>query len=324
MKKTNSQKFQLGVFVLISSILFVTLIYFIGQGQNMFKKTYTLSTYFQNVNGLQRGNNVHYSGINIGVVSEVLMINDTTIKVSMGIDEKAFHHIKKNAIATIGSDGLVGNRIVNIVPGKGNATPVNNKDVIPSFSKIGADDILNTLSATNENAAILVADLLKITHSISNGKGTLGVLLNDTIMANDLKISVKNLKAASYRTSQSMKELNEFITKVKHNNQTVLGVLVNDTLSGAKLKSTIAHLEKSGEEINELSKKANTLLDKLNSPDNSINYISQDSTLTNQLKSIIENIDQGTDKFNQNMEALKHSFLTRKYFKKEEKKNTQK
>merc|ERR1711991_143028 len=121
-----------------------------------------------------------------------------------------------------------------------------------------------------------------------------------------------------------MKELNEFITKVKHNNQTVLGVLVNDTLSGAKLKSTIAHLEKSVEEINELSKKANTLLDKLNSPDNSINYISQDSTLTNQLKSIIENIDQGTDKFNQNMEALKHSFLTRKYFKKEEKKNTQK
>ena len=119
MKKTNSQKVRLGLFVIISTILFVVAVYLIGQRQNMFQKTFTISAYFQNVNGLQKGNNVRYSGINIGIVKGINMVNDSTIKVDMTIEEGILSHIKKNAIATIGSDGLVGNMIINIVPGQG-------------------------------------------------------------------------------------------------------------------------------------------------------------------------------------------------------------
>ena len=185
MKNTNSQKLKLGSFVIIGTILFVIGIYLIGQRQDMFKNTFTLNSYFQNVNGLQRGNNVRYSGIDIGTVKDIVMINDSTIKVSMKIEEKIITHIKKDAIATIGSDGLVGNMIVNIVPGKHESQPISNGDVIVSYSKIGADDILSTLSVSSENAAILTSDLLKITHAMTEGKGTLGILLNDTVMAKD-------------------------------------------------------------------------------------------------------------------------------------------
>ena len=192
MKNTSSQKFRLGLFVIIGTILFVTGVYLIGQRQDMFKKTFTLSAYFQNVNGLQKGNNVRYAGIDIGIVKDITMINDSTIKIDMTIEEKIIIHIKKNAIATIGSDGLVGNMILNIVPGKGSSELISNGDIIESYSKIGADDILSTLSVSSENAAILTSDLLKITTAMLEGEGTVGLLLNDTIMAQDLKQSVNN------------------------------------------------------------------------------------------------------------------------------------
>ncbi len=176
MKTTEAQKVRLGLFVIVSTLLFVTAVFFIGQRQNMFKKTFNISAHFQNVNGLQKGNNVRYSGIDIGTVKDITMINDSIIRVSMSIEEKIITHIKKDAIAAIGSDGLVGNMIINIVPGQNKNTPnVENGDIIASYSKIGADDILSTLNVSSENVAILTSDLLKITNGMLSGKGTLGV-----------------------------------------------------------------------------------------------------------------------------------------------------
>lgn len=316
MKNTNSQKLRLGAFVLIGTMLFIAGVYLIGQRQEMFIKTFTLSSYFQNVNGLQKGNNVRYAGIDIGTVKNIEMINDSTIKVDMAIEEKILSHIKKNAIATIGSDGLVGNMIVNIVPGKGASKIIENEDIIESYSKIGTDDILNTLNTSSENAAILTSDLLKITNRIIKGKGTIGVLLNDTIMAQDLKQSINNLKIASRGASSTIAELNSIVSSVKTDDHTVLGMLLNDSISARKLKTIVTHLETSSAEIETLLNNANTVVNDFNSSDGTYNYIVKDTSLVNNLKSTLKNINEGTDKFNQNMEALKHNFLTRGYFKK--------
>ena len=319
MKNTRSQKLRLGLFVIIGSILFIVGVYLIGQRQNMFKKTFTISAYFQNVNGLQKGNNVRYSGINIGTVKEITMINDSMIKINMTIEEKIIKHIKKNAIATIGSDGLVGNMIVNIVPGKGVDALISNGDIIESYSKIGADDILSTLSVSSENAAILISDLLKITTAMIEGKGTLGVLLNDTIMAIELRQSITNLKVASSGASNTIHELNTIIMSLKTRDDTVLGMLLNDTISGKKLKTIVSNFEASSLEIERIVSQANTVINDFNSSEGAFNYIVKDTSLVNSLKSTLNNINEGTEKFNQNMEALKHNFLFRGYFKKIEK-----
>ena len=317
MKNTNSQKLRLGLFVITGTVLFIVGVFLIGQRQNMFKKTFTISAYFQNVNGLQNGNNVRYSGIDIGTVRDITMINDSTIKVDMNIDEKIITHIKKDAIATIGSDGLVGNMILNIVPGNGDSEIISNGDTIESYSKIGADDILSTLSVSSENAAILTSDLLKITTAMIKGKGTVGLLLNDTIMAQDLKQSVTNLKVASRSATNTINELNTIISSLKTNDKTVLGMLMNDTISGMKLKDIVGHLETSSMEIENVLSSINTAVDDFNSSDDgAYNYILKDTSLVNSLKSTLKNINEGTDKFNQNMEALKHNFLTRGYFRK--------
>ncbi|MEH6537215.1 MAG: MlaD family protein [Psychroserpens sp.] len=316
MKQTSSQKLRLGLFVIIGSIIFIAAIYLIGQRQNMFEKTYTLSAFFQNVNGLQRGNNVRYSGIDIGTVKAITMINDSTIKVDMNIQEKIITHIKKNAIATIGSDGLVGNMILNIVPSKGPSELISNGDIIESYSKIGADDILSTLSVSSENAAILTSDLLKITTAMLEGKGTVGLLLNDTIMAQDLKQSVNNLKRASRGATNTINELNEIITSLKIEDNTVLGMLLNDSISGQKLKTVVSNLETSSNEIEGMLVNINSVVEDFNSSEGAFNYITKDTSLVNSLQSTLKNINEGTEKFDQNMEALKHNFLFRGYFKK--------
>lgn len=328
MKNTSSQKLRLGMFVIISSILFVAAIYFIGQRQSMFKKTFEISAFFQNVKGLQKGNNVRYSGIDIGTVASINMVNDSTIRVDMSIQEKIINHIKKDAIATIGSDGLVGNVIVNIVPGNGDAPIISNGDFIESYTKIGADDILSTLSVTNENAAILTSDLLKITNAMIEGEGTLALLLNDTTMAKDLKKSVTNLKIASRGATQSIQELNKVIRSIQTNDQSIIGMLINDSISGQKLKSVVNNLEESSMEIDSVLGSIGSLVDDVNTSEGAFNYLVKDTVFVNDLRSTIKNINEGSEKFNENMEALKHNFLTRSYFrklerelKKEEKKN---
>ena len=319
MKKTNSQKVRLGLFVIISTILFVVAVYLIGQRQNMFQKTFTISAYFQNVNGLQKGNNVRYSGINIGIVKGINMVNDSTIKVDMTIEEGILSHIKKNAIATIGSDGLVGNMIINIVPGQGVDEAISDGDIIQSYSKIGADDILSTLSVSSENAAILTSDLIKITNSMIKGKGTLALLLNDTIMSKELAQSVKNLNSASREATKTISEVHQIVSSLRTNDETVLGMLLNDTISGQNLKAIVKNLEATSFEMENVVTNINTVIDDFKSSDGAYNYVVRDTSLVNSLQSTLKNINEGTDKFNQNMEALKHNFLFRGYFRKLEK-----
>ena len=200
MEKTASQKIRLGLFVIIGLLIFILAVYFIGDKQKMFGKTNHLSAVFNNVSGLQLGNNVRYSGINVGTVRAIEMINDTTIKVDMIIDKTIFKHIKKNAIAIIGSDGLVGNMIINILPGKEDQTPVEPGDQIKSMSRIRTDDMLNTLGVTNKNASLLTIDLLKITKEITQGKGTVGLLIKDSVLSKDLKETMRYLKITGKET----------------------------------------------------------------------------------------------------------------------------
>ncbi|MBJ6367489.1 MlaD family protein [Snuella sedimenti] len=317
MRKTANEKLRLGVFVIIGLLLFIVAIYLIGERQNMFAKNFSISANFNNVNGLMQGNNVRYSGINVGTVKTILMLNDSTIRVDMFIDEKMKQHIKKDAIATIGTDGLVGNMIVNIIPGNGNGAPISAGDRIESYTKIGADDMLNTLNVTNENAALLTAKLLEVTNAITNGKGTVGMLINDTITANNIKETINNLKQVSIEVRKTVQQADSIITSINYKNS-VVGVLLNDTIEANNIRRIISNYEASSDDVKAVIANLNETLTNFRSGDGAVNYLLNDSLFVRELEASIKNINEGTNKFNENMEALKHSFLTRRYFKKME------
>lgn len=317
MEKTASEKIKLGFFVISGLLLFVLVVYFIGNKQKMFGSTDHITAVFSNVNGLQLGNNVRYSGVNIGTVRAIEMINDTTIRVDMLIDQAVFPHIKKNALASIGSDGLVGSMVINILPGKGDQQQIQPGDVIQSSDRIRTEELLNTLSVTNKNAALLTADLLKITKEINQGKGSLGTLLNDTLMASDLKQTMNYLKMTSKGTTETVENANKLVVALGAKNS-VIGVL-NDPAVAQKIKTIVLSLDQSSQEINKLVTNLNATVLNIKNGDGAINYLSNDPHLVKKIDSTMTNLNKATLLLNEDLEAMKHNFLLRGYFKKQEK-----
>ena len=317
MEKTTSQKIRLGLFVIIGLLIFILAVYFIGDKQKMFGKTNHLEAVFNNVNGLQLGNNVRYSGISVGTVRGIEMINDTTIRVDMIIDKTIFTHIKKNAIATIGSDGLVGNMIINIIPGIGEEASVQPGDEIRSRNRVSTDDIFNTLSKTNKNAATLTANLLKITDKMMDGKGTMGSLINDTLMARDLKETMRYLKLTGKGASETVLKLNQLIESLDSKDN-VIGV-IKDSAVAQKIKNMVTNLDQSSVGIDKAITNLNATIKNIKDGKGAINYLSNDPKLVRNIDSTMTNINQASFRLNENLEALKHNFLFRGYFRKLEK-----
>jgi phospholipid/cholesterol/gamma-HCH transport system substrate-binding protein len=318
MERTVKENIRLGVFVIFGTLFLVTGAYLIGDRQNLFGNTFELQAVFNNVNGLQTGNNVRYSGINSGTVSKIVMENDTVIRVYLTMDGEMLDHIKQNAIATIGSDGLVGSMIVSIVPGEGIAPSVTDGGMIKTYSRIGAKDMLSTLNVTNENAALLTAELLRTTASMNEGRGVLGKLLNDTTLAHNLEITVGNLRKASRHADQILANLNSELEQVDMD-QSMAGILLSDSISGHQFKNIVENMAGVSQRMDKLSVTLDSLVVDISESRGTFRYLVKDTSLVRSIERTMLNIEEGTGKFNENMEALKHNFLTRRYFKKLEK-----
>ena len=315
MEKSTSQKINLGIFVILGSLLFITTVYFIGNKKDMFNQTIPISAIFNNINGLQTGNNVRFSGINVGTVKQIVILNDSVIRVDMAIEKEVISHIKKDAVASIGSDGLVGNMIINIIPGKKSTEAVSSGDTILSENKTTTDAILKTINSTSANAKVITDNLVKITNQISSNEGTICMLINDTVMSQDLKKTVYNLKETTKITSESMATLNTIIVGLNRKDN-VIGTL-KDTMVGRKIKVIIANLEKSSDQINQT-------ISNMKDGKGALNYLSNDPKLVKKIDSTMTNINQASGRLNENLEALKHNFLFRGYFKKQEKEKAKK
>ena len=197
MKKDITNKIKLGIFISLGIAVFIVAIYFIGEGQQLFRSTFRISGVFRDVAGLQAGNNVRLSGINVGTVENIVLVSDTSVRVEILIDESTRKFIKKDAVASIGSEGLIGNKVLIINPGTGKKMIIENNDIIKTVQPINMDDIFISLKTTIDNSSNITGDLSRITSSIESGKGTIGKLLMDQSLAQDFDSSMVNLKQGS-------------------------------------------------------------------------------------------------------------------------------
>jgi phospholipid/cholesterol/gamma-HCH transport system substrate-binding protein len=305
---------------MVGLIIFTLGVYFIGKKQNLFGDSITISSVFKNVNGLQPGNNVRYSGVNVGTVKEIKFLNDTAICVNMLIGRESGNLIKYSSVTTINSDGLVGSMVLNILPtDKFPSRRLKEGDTLSSLSQVATTDMLNTLNKTNENAALLTEDLLKITNSINAGEGVLGKLLKDETLAKNIQESAANLNNTTRSAKSSLTKLNDLLNSVDYENS-IVGLLLSDSTAQENLKTTIQDLQASSSQINKLSANLEEFSTSLNSEKGALNLVVKDTTFVNHLDQSIRNIEEATHRFNENMEALKHNILFRGYFRKLERK----
>lgn len=305
--------------MILGITIFVAAVYFIGNRQNLFGNNSVIISVFKDVSGLQPGNNVRFAGVNVGTVQNIKIVNDTSIAVSMRIDQRTMDFIRKNSLATISSDGLVGSMIVNLLPGENDsvqAVPVQPGDTILSISKIATADMLTTLNTTNENAALLTADLLKITNSINQGEGTLGALIKDEEMAGNFKESMQGLRQATQNVSVMVNNLNKIINEVNYK-ESAAGVLLSDTTAARQIEGIISNLEISALQISDMTTNLQQFSYDIKNGEGTIDYLINDPGAADKLDATLHNIEEATKKFDENMKALQHNILFRGYFKKQ-------
>lgn len=218
MKTTPGQRIKIGLFTTVGILIIIFAVFFIGNQKSLFSSTIKVSGLFKNVNGLQIGNNVRFAGINIGVVNDIQIMNDTTVKVVLLINTDVKKFIKKDAKMSIGSDGLMGDKLVVVAPGSGAAnSEVNDGDQISSVNPVDVDKIIAKLTKIEDNAGDLIDNLSQVVAKVNSGKGSIGRLLNSDKLSKDLEGTVNQAKATMAGVHNTSATLNEDLKAAQHN-----------------------------------------------------------------------------------------------------------
>lgn len=325
MANQSENNIKLGAFVLAGLLALIFALYMIGQNRSLFGSNFEVRARFTNVNGLIAGNNVLFSGIQAGTVKDIKILNDTSLEVIMRIDNKIKPFIRKNALASIGTQGLMGDKVINILPGKGVQPLIEENDLIETRKISNTDEILETLSKTSNNIAD-ISESLKNTVSQLN-KSAAWSLINNKALKNNIESTLKNLEQTSANTSEMTRGLDDLVLRIKHGKGN-LGLLMKDTALAYNLSEAISKIRQASDNANQVTVQMNKMLNDmtgdLHRGKGIVKLLLNDSVTAKNLSLSMENIRKGTDGFNQNMEALKHNFLLRGYFKNLEKQKQKK
>ena len=204
MEKESGSTWKLGMFVTIGLLLFIMAVYFIGKQQNLFGSTFHISSQFKTVSGLEVGNNVRFSGINVGTVEQIQLKNDSTVRVVLVMKEEVRKFIKTDATASIGSDGLMGDKVLTISPGAKSQKEIEDNGQIASVDGIEMHDIMKSVKKSVDNIGVISDEIAIFSHSMNNGNGALARLVKDDKMANSVSNTLSNLETGTKGFSENM------------------------------------------------------------------------------------------------------------------------
>lgn len=204
MPKEKNYKWKLGLFSVAALVIVVSAVYYIGKQKNKFGSVFHISALFNSVGGLKIGSNVRFAGIDVGTVDDIELVTDTSVQVDMIIQKNVQKFMKKDAKASIGSDGLMGDKVIVIAPGTTGQQVVTDGDSLASRQPIETDQIMASLKVSADNAAVITTNLADMTNRINHGKGALGKLLHDTTLSTNISSTMKNLKASSEGLNENM------------------------------------------------------------------------------------------------------------------------
>src|SRR5680860_276966 len=294
---THTEKFKvrLGLFIIGGVALFVLTIFIIGRQQNLFNPVFKLTATFHNVSGLQVGNNVRFTGINVGMIDNIKIINDSTVQVNMLVKKNVQQFIKSDCEVAIGSEGLIGNRLVSISYGSPDAPIAEDGQQLTSTEPVETDAIMASLQTSVLTAETITQQLAEIMMNINSGQGTLGRLIQDSSIAENINQTIENFKMSSEGLDQTIKVTKE-----------------NAFAFMESLQKTAAKTEVASNQLGEI-------MVKINSGEGTLGMLIQDTTLATDLNITVVNLKESSVGMNENMEALKHNFLFRGYFRRKAK-----
>jgi phospholipid/cholesterol/gamma-HCH transport system substrate-binding protein len=253
MKTTSSQKIKIGAFTVVGLLVLLLAVFYIGNQKSLFSSTFRVYGTFKNVSGLTVGNNVRFAGINVGVVDAINIVTDSSVRVDLTLNNSVRKFIKTDSKMSIGSDGLMGDKLIVIAPGgiKSNKE-IEEGNELGSVNPVDVDKIITKLTKVADNAESLTTDLSQIVAKVNSGKGSIGRLLNNDKIAKDLEGTVRQANTTMKGVHATTATLNEDLKAAQSN--FLLKGFFNKKKKAAKAKQD--SIKKAQEKIQEAKEKA--------------------------------------------------------------------
>jgi phospholipid/cholesterol/gamma-HCH transport system substrate-binding protein len=318
MRNDNKKSVIVGIFVLIAIAIFVTAIFTLGGQQKKFVKSFRLTAVFDDIAGLQTGNNVWFSGVKIGTVRRINFYGDSQVEIVMNVEEKVKDYIRKDSKATISSDGLIGNKIILIYGGTTQAPPVEDGDRLVSVMALDTDKMMETLQENNKNLVTITENLKVLTGKIAQGEGIVGAVMTDSLLAVNFKSILENLDRASVNSNRTLVELNKFASGLNQEG-TLFHDLTHDKEIYKSLQISVEELQGTAENAKALTDNLNETANKLNDKNNAAGMLLNDEEFAERIKHTMIYVDSSSMNLNRGLEALEYTWPFRKGFKRMEK-----
>lgn len=312
----NKRSVIVGIFVFLAIVILVAGIFTLAGQQKRFISTLEVRAVFDDVAGLKKGNNVWFSGVKIGTIQEIRLFGDSQVEVVMNIEERAQEYIRKDAVARISSESFIGNKNIVIDGGSQNAAQIQTGDRLQAQNPLNTDDLMETLQKNNKNLVDITNDFKELSGKIVQGEGTIGAILTDSVLANDLRTMVANLQRTSQSTVNASRALSSFTNKLNAPDG-LANQLVTDKEVFQQLKTSMTQLEEATSSASEISENLRTASGRLNNSNSPVGVLLNDQQFARQLQSTMQNLETGTEKLDQNMEALQNNFLLRGFFRRQ-------
>ncbi|KAF0131665.1 MAG: putative ABC transport system substrate-binding protein [Bacteroidetes bacterium] len=311
----NKRTVVVGLFVFVGLLFLTGGILMVGDLHETFKNKMQLVSLFDDVSGLQKGNNIWFSGVKIGTVSNIDFYGKSQVEISMKIDTKAQHYIRKNAKVKISSDGLIGNKILVIYGGTDIAQVVEEGDTLEVEKTFSSEDMINTLQENNKNVLAITSDFKIISKNLLAGEGTVGKMLTDTSVYTNIDAATVSLQLATEKAHQLISSL-ATVASDMNKKGTLINELTTDTLLFKSIKTSVLQLQQIADTASDVV--ANLRQAGLN-PNTTVGVLLHDEESGKRLKEIIKNLESSSVKLDEDLEAAQHNFLLRSYFKKQAK-----
>lgn len=317
MRNDNKKTVIVGIFVLIGIIILVVGILTLGAQQKAFVKSYRVFTVFDDVAGLQTGNNVWFSGVKIGTVRKINFYGESQVEIEMNLEASTKDFIRKNSKATISSDGLIGNKIIVIYGGTGEAPPIEAGDRLEAVMPLDTDRMMETLQENNLNLVNITNDLKVLTGRLAGGEGIVGAMLTDSVLVQEFKSIMSNLNQTASNSNRMSRELARFSSQLNQSG-TLVDDILNDTTLFSSLKITSEELDQTVKQAQQAAENITKITENLQSPDSPAGMMLNDEEFADMLKSTLGNLDEGSATFNETLEAMRYHWLFRRSFRKME------
>ncbi len=291
---------RLGIFIFLATVLIALAIFMVGQKSSLFTSTYSVNAYFKDIQGLKTGATVRLSGTDVGSVSDISIVSDTTgrVRVEMKLNTDISRFIRTNTVATIENEGLVGNKVVVLIIGSSKAELVKDGGTIKTKEPVGFSQIIEQTEGIMQYTKEMTKNLSDIIGKVNSGQGTIGKVINDDQLYYQ---AVELTKRADESLKNISKELDE-VTKLFDNlGSGVQNVVSNVNNTVSDLDTIIIGVKQGKGVLGQLLVKGSSLDTTIFSTFAALQKTAEDARLA-------------SSRLAENMEALKHNWLFKGYF----------